>query len=207
MIRDWRRGRATRNLWEAFNDAYVVVIGALMLGAMVVNVVLKAQRTVAACTTVSCLSARAVLPWAAFAATVAVALAASRLFGPVLASAAEGFWLLDAPISRSRLLRARLVAAIAIAGVGGAAIGALISALTGSGLTGVGVWAVATALSGAAAVAFAAAQQGVERHRLTQCGDVRVRAARPRGPGGRGRRGGRLVLPRACRPTRGSSSV
>ena len=168
MIRDWRRGRATRNLWEAFNDAYVVVIGALMLGAMVVNVVLKAQRTVAACTTVSCLSARAVLPWAAFAATVAVALAASRLFGPVLASAAEGFWLLDAPISRSRLLRARLVAAIAIAGVGGAAIGALISALTGSGLIGVGVWAAATALSGAAAVAFAAAQQGVERHRLTR---------------------------------------
>lgn len=168
MIRDWRRGRATRNLWEAFNDAYVVVIGALMLGAMIVNVVLKAQRTVAACTTVSCLSARALLPWAAFAATVAVALTASRLFGPVLASAAEGFWLLDAPISRAKLLRARLVAAIMIAGVGGAAIGALISALTGSGPSGVGVWATATALSGAAAVAFAAAQQGVERHRLTR---------------------------------------
>jgi hypothetical protein len=168
MIRDWRRGRATRNLWEAFNDAYVVVIGALMLGAMIINVVLKAQRTVAACTTDSCLSARAVLPWAAFAATVAVALAASRLFGPVLASAAEGFWLLDAPISRAKLLRARLVAAIVIAGVGGGAIGALISALTGSGLLEVGVWAAATALSGAAAVAFAAAQQGAERHRLTR---------------------------------------
>ena len=109
LIRDWRQGRATRNLWEAFNDAYVAVIGALMIGAMVVNVVLKAQRTVAACTTASCLSARTVLPWAAFAAAVAVALAASRLFGPVLASAAEGFWLLDAPISRARLLGARLV--------------------------------------------------------------------------------------------------
>ena len=109
LIRDWRQGRATRNLREAFNDAYVVVIGALMLGAMIINVVLKAQRTVAACTTASCLSARAVLPWAAFAAAVAVALAASRLFGPVLASAAEGFWLLDAPISRAKLLRARLV--------------------------------------------------------------------------------------------------
>ena len=41
------------------------------------------------------------LPWAAFAAAVALALAASRLFGPVLASAAEGFWLLDAPDSLS----------------------------------------------------------------------------------------------------------
>ena len=119
---------------EAFNDAYVAVIGALMIGAMVVNVVLKAQRTVAECTTASCLSARTVLPWAAFAAAVAVALTASRLFGPVLASAAEGFWLLDAPISRAKLLRARLVGAIVIAGVGGGAIGALISALTGSGL-------------------------------------------------------------------------
>ena len=104
LIKDWRTGRATRNLLEAFNDAYVVVIGALMVGAMVVNVVLKAQRTVAPCTTASCLSARTVLPWAAFAATVAIALAASRLFGPVLASAAEGFWLLDAPISRAKLL-------------------------------------------------------------------------------------------------------
>ncbi len=105
LIKDWRQGRATRNLMEAFTDAYVVVIGALMVGAMVVNVVLRAQRNVAACDAVSCLSARALLPWAAFAAAVAVALAASRLFGPVLASAAEGFWLLDAPISRAKLLR------------------------------------------------------------------------------------------------------
>ena len=100
------------NLLEAFNDAYVAVIGAVMIGAMLVNVVLKAQRTVAQCSTASCLSARTILPWAAFAAAVAVALAASRLFGPVLASAAEGFWLLDAPISRAKLLGARLVAAV-----------------------------------------------------------------------------------------------
>jgi hypothetical protein len=168
LIRDWRKGRATRNLMEAFNDAYIAVIGALMVGAMVVNVVLKAQRTVAACDTVSCLSARTLLPWAAFAAAIAMALAASRLFGPVLASAAEGFWLLDAPISRAKLLGARLVGAIVAAGVGGAVIGALISALTGSGPVEVAVWAAATGLSSAAAVAFAAAQQGVERHRLTR---------------------------------------
>ena len=167
MIKDWRRGRATRNLMEAFTDAYVAVIGALMVGAMVVNVVLRAQRNVAACDAASCLSARAVLPWAAFAAAVAVALTASRLFGPVLASAAEGFWLLDAPISRVKLLSSRLVAALAIALLGGAVMGALVSALTGSALPEVAVWAAATGLSAAAAVAFAGAQQGVERHRLT----------------------------------------
>jgi hypothetical protein len=168
LIRDWRKGRATKNVMEAFNDAYVVVIGALMVGAMVINVVLQAQRTVAACDTASCLSARTLLPWAAFAAAVALALAASRLFGPVLASAAEGFWLLDAPISRAKLLAPRLAGAVLAAGVGGAVIGALISALTGSSPVEVAIWAVATGLSSAAAVAFAAAQQGVERHRLTR---------------------------------------
>jgi hypothetical protein len=149
-------------------DAYVAVFGAVMIGAMVVNVILKAQRTVAQCTSASCLSARTILPWAAFAATVAIALAASRLFGPVLASAAEGFWLLDAPISRAQLLRSRLVGGVLAAFLGGAVVGALVSALTGSGAVEVAVWAGATALSAAASVAFAAAQQGIERHVLTR---------------------------------------
>ncbi|MBA3527726.1 MAG: hypothetical protein H0T91_00110, partial [Propionibacteriaceae bacterium] len=167
LIRDWRAGRATKSVMEAFHDAYVVLIGALMIGAMIVNVVLKAQRVVAQCETESCLSARTILPWAAFAAATAAALAISRLFGPVLASAAEGFWLLDAPIQRAKLLGLRLVAAVAAALIGGAAVGALISALTGSSLSAVLVWAGATGLSCAAAVAFAAAQQGAERHRAT----------------------------------------
>jgi hypothetical protein len=167
LIKDWRSGRATRNVVQAMGDAYVAVFAAVMIGAMVVNVILKAQRTIAQCTSVTCLSARAILPWAAFATTIAVALAASRLFGPVLASAAEGFWLLDAPISRAKLLRSRLVAAIVAAFLSGAVIGTLISALTGSGPIEVLFWATATALSAAASVAFAAAQQGIERHRLT----------------------------------------
>jgi Family of unknown function (DUF6297) len=168
MIRDWRRGRATKNLVEAFQDAYVVVIGALMIGAMVINVILNAQRVVASCTSTSCLSARTVLPWAAFAGAVAVALSVSRLFGPVLASAAEGFWLLDAPISQAKLLGLRLVAAVVAAFIGGAAIGAVVSALTGSGVTEVLIWSAATALSAAAAVAFAAAEQGIDRHLLSR---------------------------------------
>jgi hypothetical protein len=167
LMKDWRSGRATRNVLQAMSDAYVAVFAAVMIGAMVVNVILKAQRTVAQCTSATCLSARAILPWAAFAATIAVALAVSRLFGPVLASAAEGFWLLDAPVSRSKLLRSRLVGAIIAAFLGGAIVGGLISALTGSGLIEVLVWAGATGLSAASSVAFAAAQQGIERHRLT----------------------------------------
>ncbi|HEY5821323.1 MAG TPA: DUF6297 family protein [Propionibacteriaceae bacterium] len=168
LVRDWRRGRATRNLSEAFHDAYIALIGALMIGAMVVNVILKAQRVVAGCSTETCVSSRTILPWAAFAAAIAVALVVSRLFGPVLASAAEGFWMLDAPISRAAMLRTRLVAILVAAMVGGAVIGALISALTGAGLQGILVWAGATGLSAAAAVAFAAAQQGIEKHRLTR---------------------------------------
>ena len=154
LIKYWRSGRATRNVLQAMGDAYVAVFGAAMIGAMVVNVILKAQRTIAQCNSATCLSARAILPWAAFAATVGVALAASRLFGPVLASAAEGFWLLDAPISRAKLLRSRLVGAVLAALLGGAVVGALISALTGSGLIEVLVWAGATGLSAAASVAF-----------------------------------------------------
>jgi hypothetical protein len=166
LIKDWRRGRATKNLWEAFHDAYMVLIGALMVGAMLVNVVLQAQRVVSSCTTESCLSARTLLPWAAFAVAVALTLSVSRLFGPVLASAAEGFWLLDAPIKRRALLGPRLAAAVLVAFVGAAAIGALIAALTGSSAAAVMVWAGATGLSGAAAVSFSAAQQGREKHRL-----------------------------------------
>jgi len=168
LIKDWRAGRATRNVLQAMSDAYVAVFSAVMIGAMVVNVILKAQRTIAQCTSVSCLSARAILPWAAFAAAVALALAASRLFGPVLASAAEGFWLLDAPISRAKLLGSRLVGAVLAAFLGGALVGALVAALTGSTVIEIVVWSAATALSAAASVAFAAAQQGIERHVLTR---------------------------------------
>src|SRR5215210_7791029 len=125
LMKDWRAGRATRNVLQAMSDAYVAVFAAVMIGAMVVNVILKAQRTVAQCTSATCLSARALLPWAAFAGSIAVALAVSRLFGPVLASAAEGFWLLDAPVSRAKLLGLRLVAAVVVAFLGGAAMGAL----------------------------------------------------------------------------------
>jgi hypothetical protein len=168
LIRDWRKGRATRNLWEAFSDAYIAVIAALMIGGALVNVVIRAQRVVSECSSDSCLSARTVLPWAALVLSVALALAISRLFGPVLASAAEGFWLLDTPVNRPRLLGPRLAAALVIALVVGALVGAAISALTGGSGLVIEVWSVATALAATSAVSCAAAQQGAERHRLTQ---------------------------------------
>ncbi|HLT61569.1 MAG TPA: DUF6297 family protein, partial [Microlunatus sp.] len=163
MIKDWRHGRATKKLSEAFHGAYIAVLGFLMVGAMIVNVIVNAQQVVAECGSASCLSARAVLPWGALAISVAIALTASRLFGPVLASAAEGFWLLDSPVDRRRLLTSRLVSALAIALVGGVAVGALVAALTGSGLVAVIAWAGAAGLASTAAVAFAAAEQGLER--------------------------------------------
>ena len=168
LIKDWRRGRATTSLWEAFHDAYIAIIAALMIGAMVINVVLKAQGTMSQCNSTTCLSARTVLPWAAFALAVAVTLAASRLFGPILASAAEGFWILDAPVNRSRLLGPRFAAALALAATVGVVIGGLVSALTGSSPEAIAVWAGATGVAGMSAVAFAAAQQAREKHRLTQ---------------------------------------
>lgn len=168
MIRDWRTGRATRSLGEAISDGYIAVFGSLLVGGMIANVVVQAQGVVSQCDQNACLSARGLLPWAAFAVSVAAALVLSRLFGPVLASAAEGFWLLDAPVRRAPLLAPRLVG-ITIAGlVAGAGIGALVAALTGSPVVEIGIWAAATGLAAAAAISFAAAEQGVDRHLPTR---------------------------------------
>jgi hypothetical protein len=168
MIKDWRTGRATRSLGQALSDGYIAVFGFLLVGAMIVNVVVQAQGVVSECSSQACTSARELLPWATFALCVAAALVLSRLFGPVLASAAEGFWLLDAPVQRNRLLWPRLVG-ITIAGlVIGMLAGGLISALTGSPLAEIIVWGIGTGLASSASIAFAAAEQGAERHLPTR---------------------------------------
>ncbi|WP_420174478.1 DUF6297 family protein [Luteococcus sp. OSA5] len=163
LMGDWRQGRANRNLRQALGDAYVAVFAVVMIGAMLTNVVINAQQMAATCTTSACLSGRGLLPWAAMFGTFVMALAASAMFGPVLASAAEGFWLLDAPLRRSRLLVRRLLAALVVALLGGALLGALVTALTGSPLPSVLAWSAATGLGSAGLVAFAAAEQGRER--------------------------------------------
>ncbi len=168
MMRDWRTGRATRSLGEALTDSYIAIFGFALVGAMIANVVVQAQGVVSQCTAATCLSARALLPWAAFAVSVAAALVLSRLFGPVLASAAEGFWLLDAPVRRARLLAPRMFGITAAGLVIGLGVGALVAALTGSPLVEIGIWAGATGIAAAAAITFAAAEQGIDRHRLTR---------------------------------------
>lgn len=163
LMRDWRRGRADRNIWQALSDGYVMVFSIVLIGAMIISSIVRAQQVVAVCDTDGCIAARGLLPWAAVAAVLAATLIVSRMFGPVVASAAEGFWLMDGPTDRRKLLGGRLVAAISLALVAGALLGALIAALTGSPLVAVGIWALAGGFGSAGLVAFAAAEQGLDR--------------------------------------------
>ncbi|GAB3624633.1 hypothetical protein GCM10027418_27180 [Mariniluteicoccus endophyticus] len=168
QIKDWRTGRATRTLWEALQDAYVVVLSVLVLGSMLIALIVQAQGDAATCTTAACQSARSLLPYAALATSVALSVAAARLFGPVLASAPEGFWLLDAPIDRARLLRGRLMTAVSLAAVLGAVLPPLVAALAGSPVPLIVAWGVAGVLSCAAIVAFSAFEQTAERTLATR---------------------------------------
>ncbi len=164
LMKEWRRGRATRHLWDIIQDGYVAVLAVAMIGAMIGSVVWRAQGLAAACTSATCQTGRTLLPWAALFGTLAATLAVARLFGPIVASAAEGFWLMDAPLRRSRLLAGRLVAVIVLAGVAAALFGGLVAALTGSSMTEAAFWAVASALGASGLTAFAAAEQGADRH-------------------------------------------
>lgn len=163
LMRDWRHGRATRNMRQALSDGYVALFTLVLMAAMVVNVIIKAQRSVSDCSTTACVSGRGLLPWAALAGVLGAAFAAARMFGPVLASAAEGFWLMDAPLRRSRLLMRRLVTALGAALVLGLAVGALVAALTGSPGLSVVYWCIATGCAAMGGTALSASEQTWER--------------------------------------------
>lgn len=167
LVRDWRHGRADRNVLQALSDAYVMVFALVLIGAMLVSSVLQAQRTGAVCDSETCLASRGLLPWAAVAAFLALALVAARLFGPVIASAAEGFWILDGAVDRRRFLFGRLIASVVIAFLAGAGMGVLVAALVGADGPTVVTWGVASGLGSFGLVAFAAAEQGVERRWVT----------------------------------------
>ena len=160
LMRDWRRGRADRNVWQALSDGYVMVFSIVLVGAMVISSIVRAQQVVAVCDTDGCVAARGLLPWASVAGLLAFTLVLSRMFGPLVASAAEVFWLMDADTDRRKLLAGRLFGAIGVTVVVGALAGALVAALTGSSLAHVGIWALAGGLGAAGLVAFAAAEQG-----------------------------------------------
>lgn len=163
LMKLWRHGRATRSMGQVLQDSYVMLFSVVMIGAMVVSVVLRAQGNMAGCSTDACASGRLLVPTAMVLACFAVALGVARLFGPVLASAAEGFWLMDAPISRRRLLRGRLVLPLLlsflVAGLGTALVGAL----SGLAWAQVLAWSCAAALGSAGLVSLAASEQTRER--------------------------------------------
>ena len=163
LMKLWRHGRATRTLGQAISDGYVTVFTILMLGAMIVSAVLSAQHGMAGCTTASCASSRLLLPTAVLLGCYSLTLGLARLFGPVLVSAAEGSWLLDAPLDRRRLLSRRLVVPMVAAFVLPGLATGLVAGLTGMDWPAVGVWTLAAALGSAALVALAAARQSSER--------------------------------------------
>ncbi len=159
----WRHGRATRTLGQVLQDGYVMLFSVVMIGAMITSVVLRAQAGMAGCNTEACAAGRLLLPSAMVLACYALSLGLARLFGPVLASAAEGFWLMDAPISRRRLLRGRLVLPLVLPVLVGGLATALVAALSGMAWSQVLIWSLAAGLGGSALVAFAATEQPRER--------------------------------------------
>lgn len=163
LMKLWRHGRATRSIGQVLQDSYVMLFSVVMIGAMVVSVVLRAQGNMAGCSTDACASGRLLVPTAMVLACFAVALGVARLFGPVLASAAEGFWLMDAPISRRRLLRGRLVLPLLLSFLVAGLATALVGALSGLAWAQVLAWACAAALGSAGLVSLAASEQTRER--------------------------------------------
>jgi hypothetical protein len=166
LMKDWRHGRASRTIGQVVGDAYFALFSLGLIGAMIVNLLLNSSTNAANCTTDGCITGRSLLPWAVVFATGTIALAAARILGPVLASAAEGFWLMDAPISRTRLLGPRLWGAVAAAFGIGTFAGALLALLTGAAPLAIAAWALATGATASALIALAAFEQTYERRVL-----------------------------------------
>lgn len=43
LMGDWRKGRTTRNIWQAIGDAYVLVFSLVVVLAMVISLIVQAQ--------------------------------------------------------------------------------------------------------------------------------------------------------------------
>lgn len=65
LMGDWRKGRTTRNIWQAIGDAYVLVFSLVVVLAMVISLIVQAQGQASGCTSTGCQTARGLLPWAA----------------------------------------------------------------------------------------------------------------------------------------------
>ena len=163
LMRDWRKGRATRSVWDVITDGYVTLFSLVVILAMIVSGIMSVQQSAAGCEDTGCVTARGLLPWMTLSGVVLLGLTASRIFGPVIASAAEGFWLLDAPVRRARMLTRRLWSVVIGAALLGFLLGGLVTVLSGLTLQAVMVWALAVGTAAAAVVAFAAYEQAAER--------------------------------------------
>lgn len=163
LIRDWRRGRATQTFWGMLSDAYVKVFSVLVIGAMFAGGIWRAQTTAAGCQTVGCVTAKTLVPWLLIGAISMLALALARLFGPVVASAAEGFWLFEAPLNRAQILKNRLWSMLCWTFVAAFAFSAIIALLVGLHWFDALLWGVATGFVAFAMTALAAAAQGADR--------------------------------------------
>lgn len=160
QVRTWRRGRTDTSLLEAFQDAYVAIFSALVVGAMAINVLLNLRVvTSGACTSEACVDARGALGWLLALAGVTAVLGVARLLGPMLASPAVGSWLLATPLDRTALLRGRLLGTLAVAAVAGAVPAAVGGLLGGFAASAVAWSAVLAALLCVLLVALAARAQ------------------------------------------------
>lgn len=166
LMKDWRKGRATRTVWDMITDGYVMIFSLVVIVAMIVSGIMSVQKSAAGCSTSGCLTARGLLPWLVLSALTVAGISVSRIFGPVIASAAEGFWLLDAPIRRSRLLSGRLWAVVIGGVVIGVVLGGGITMMTGLSWATITIWAAAIGLAVAAVVALAAIEQAAERTKV-----------------------------------------
>ena len=163
LMKLWRHGRATRSIGQVISDGYVALFSVLLVSAMIISTVINAQQGMTGCSTEACDTGRLLVPSAVALAGFALAVAVSRLFGPVLASAAEGSWLMEAPISRSRLLRGRLVIPLIAALAVPVLVTGLVAALSGMEWVSVAAWAAAAGAGAMAMVAFAANEQTHDR--------------------------------------------
>ncbi|MFV0405840.1 MAG: DUF6297 family protein [Propioniciclava sp.] len=172
LIKQWRHGRATRTLGQALSDAYFALFSVVLLGAMVTNAIIGSQQASGLCDTAACEAGRGLVPWGVLLAVCALTAAVARLFGPVLASAAEGFWLLDAPLQRAPLLRPRLRAALIGAVLAGLIVGGVVAVLAGSHWSQVVAWASATGGAAGAVMAWGAVAQSHEHSRALRVGQA-----------------------------------
>jgi hypothetical protein len=163
LMKLWRHGRATRSIGQVVSDSYVTIFSVVLVGAMVISTVINAQHGMTGCSTEACDSGRLLVPTAMVFGSWGLGLGLARLFGPVLASAAEGSWLMEAPISRRRLLRGRLVPPLILGFVVPALLTALVAALSGMDWLSVLAWSLAAGAGSLAQVALAAREQTYER--------------------------------------------